>query len=464
MIRSITWPLFSRALRLAFPVAGAYLVIVLGLMVEFMIVGRELGGTAVAAVGLAGNFSLVLVLAFHALEIAAQAIIARRYGEGNLRQAGVCFNNSVVLAFGVGIPLTVVLYFVAPLLFRTAHNSVIEGLAVEYFHHRLPSIPFIIAILVFIGYFNAISRPVIPMLLYGVTLLLNAVLCYGLVAGRFGLPNLGVAGAGLAQTISSIFGFCCFLAVLARPQYRVTYQLFKFVRSWSAPVFKSVALLAAPVFVQQFFGNFGMFLFSLINARVPDGGVSLSAVTIARLIAYLTYLPSVGFGIAAATMVGQYLGAEKPREAQQSGYVCWLIGAVIMTAGGIFFVLFRHPLIKLFISASDTEMVAQTAADNYQSVAMVVTMLLIIIAIYQPLEAVNTIIGKALQGAGDTFFVMWVSVLGQWGIFLPLAYFLAIPMELGAFGTIYAFAVQLCIISLIFMFRYRGEAWRKKKL
>lgn len=464
MYHGFSKDLISRSMKLALPVAGAYLVIVLGLLAEFLIVGNHLGGKGIAAVGLAGTFSLVLVLSFHALEIAAQAIIARRYGEGNFKQAGACLDNALLLSFLLGIPLTILLYFIAPLIFGSKGADNLGPMAVEYFNHRLPSIPFVIAILVQIGFFNAISRPAIPAAVYAVVLILNAFLCYCLVGGHLGFPEMGIAGAGLSQTISVLVGFVGFIMVLLRRHFREKFGVFHFKQHLSKKVMGSLLRLAGPVFVQQFFGNFGMFLFILIVRHVPDGGVSLSAATIARQVGYLTYLPSLGFGIAAATMVGQQLGAGQPQKAAASGYVCWVMGALFMSIGGLCYILFGEALVDLFMAKGNTGGGLEDGALNYNKVMEVAIPLLVIIGIYQPLEAVNTIVGKALQGAGDTMFVMFVSVGCQWFVFLPLAWFLALPMELGAFGAIYAMAIQLSLISLVLIFKYKSGKWQHAKI
>ncbi|HMX63600.1 MAG TPA: hypothetical protein PKD58_11080, partial [Candidatus Sumerlaeota bacterium] len=84
--------------------------------------------------------------------------------------------------------------------------------------------------------------------------------------------------------------------------------------------------------------------------------------------------------------------------------------------------------------------------------------------IYQIFESVNTIIGKALQGAGATMFVMMVNVGAQWLLFLPLAWFLALRMELGAVGSQFAMAIQLAVVAMIFIFKFRSQGWRHKRL
>ncbi|MEO8377487.1 MAG: MATE family efflux transporter [Candidatus Sumerlaeota bacterium] len=456
--------LVKRALGLALPVAAAYLVIVAGLFVETIIVGRSLHGSGVAAIGLAGTFSLVLVLSFHALEIAAQAIIARRFGEGNFKAIGPCLDTALLLAFGIGVPLSIALFFLSPWIFSSAASLEVRTMALDYFHYRLPGMPFVIALLVVIGFYNAISKPKIPAFVYATVLIANGVLCYALVNGKWGAPNMGIKGAGFAQTIAAIIGFVLFVVMLTQKEMRRKFKLLSFRGVADRALVGSLLKLAAPVFVQQFLGNFGMYLFVVINSHVPDGGVSLSASTIARQIGYITYLPSLGFGIAAATLVGQRLGARQPRRAALAGFICWQAGAIFMVTVGLCFIVFWEPLVRLFISSAPHDLSHATAADDYTRVSETAKTLLLVIGVYQIFESVNTIIGKALQGAGATMFVMIVNVSMQWLLFLPLAWFLALKVGLGAIGAQFALGIQLAVIAMIFIFKYRSQSWRHKRV
>lgn len=452
------------ALHLAAPIAGAYLVLVVGLLLEFIIVGNALGGKGLAALGLAATLSLVIVLSFHAVEVAAQAIIARRSGENNRLAAGQTLDNALLISFVSGVPLVAAFYAVGPAVFG-AENPIIEALAMEYFRWRLPSIPFFIAALAIIGFFNGIGKPRYPMIVYAVILSLNATLCYVLVNGVFRWEGMGISGAGLAQTISTFCGFVLFLVLLVTKGYRARFQCLHLRKNFSLPLLRRLMKLGAPVFVQQFFGNFSMYLFMIINGKVPDGGISLAASTIARNIAYLTYLPSIGFGIAAATLVGQALGENDRAKATRGGFAAWMIGAAFMMTGGLLFIAFRFELVDVFLRTSaDNALLEQETAANPVAVANMAALLLIIVGCYQIFESANTILGKALQGAGSTFFVMCVAVAFQWVLFLPLAWFLAIPMGLGAVGSTIAFGIQLALAGSTFMGRYLGGKWQEKEV
>ncbi len=462
-LKPLSRSLVLRSLKLAVPVAAAYVIIFLGLVSEFLIVGREMGGEGLAAVGLAGTLALVLVLSFHALEIATQAIAARRFGEKNLTAAGDVLLNSLFIAFVFGVPLTIGLYFVSSTLFWNPDKPVIANLAIEYFTWRLPGIPFLIGSLVMIGFFNAISKPTVPMFIYAGILVVNVVLCFCLVGGYYGAPELGIKGAALAQTISITLGFVVFTFILLSGKIKETYIRSDFWKALDWKIMLGLGKLSWPVFVQQFFGNLGMYLFILINSYVPDGGVSLSAATISRQIGYLTYLPGLGFGIAAGTVVGQLLGAGEKAKAREGGYICWMIGALFMVTVALLFILFPQQLVRLFFSA-ESATTTGAGASNYLKIQEMAGMMLIVIALYQIFEAFNSIVGKALQGAGSTFFVMVVSVGAQWLLFLPLAWFLAIPCEAGAYGCIYAMAIQLSFVAILFLWKYQSKSWLHRNI
>lgn len=450
--------LVNQALGMAGPIAAAYLVVVAGLLVEVLIIGNEIGGLGVAAYGLAGTLSLVMVLAFHAIEIATQSIVARRYGEGNLLAAGEVLDNSLALSFAFGIPLTISLYGFGSRLFG-ASDPEVEALAIQYFLWRLPSIPFFIAALAMIGFFNAIGRPKVPMFVYAAILLLNALFCFLLVRGELGLPRMGIAGAGAAQSIAALAGFAIFLRILTHRHYRMRFRVLSFGAHLNRRIMRALMLLGAPVFIQQLLGNFGFYIFMIINGKISDEGVSLAAATIARHVGYITYLPSLGFGVAAAAMASRGLGAGKSRDAAQAVWVCWGMGAAFMVTIGVLFILFREWLAVQFLTETDSGSEAHAAA-----VAATAASLLVIVGCYQIFESLNTILGKALQGAGATIFVMITSVSFQWGVFIPLAYFLALPMGWGAQGALLAMAIQLALAGTTFLIKFSMGGWKKKRL
>lgn len=124
--------------------------------------------------------------------------------------------------------------------------------------------------------------------------------------------------------------------------------------------------------------------------------------------------------------------------------------------------LLRHPLVDQFLH-SRASTAASGAADPAR-VRELAASLLLVVGGYQLLESANTILGKALQGAGATFYVMVVSIIGQWVLFLPLAWWLALPMGLGAFGPLMAFAAQVGFTGTCFLIKFSKQGWTRKSV
>lgn len=455
-----------RALRLGLPVAGAYVVVTITLLWELHVVGKALGAKAMASVSLAANFTLVLVLAFHAIEIAGQAIIARRFGERNYQATGACLDNALVISVGTGTLLMFLFSTLGPDMFLQKDPEVAET-AFEYFRWRLLSMPFLIAVLAIIGFFNGIGKPKVPLIVYSIVLAAHCVLLYGIVGGNLGMPALGVRGAGLAHTITTVIGAVVFAIILAQPHYRREYGTFNLQKNLNPAVMKTLTVLSIPILVQQLALNSGTYVFQWVSAHVPDGGVSLAAASVAINASYITTLPGFGLGIAAATMAGHYLGARQPRRASISVVVCMFIGLVYMAIFGVLFFFGGEYFMRLFVKAPEGKDAAFTV-----SVVNLGAILFMMLGVQQLFEATNGVLSKALQGVGLTRFVMFVTVGMQWFLYLPLVYYaslhpipwLGIEKPLGAIGAYGAQFLYLALCSAVWWWKFLKGDWKETEV
>jgi MATE family multidrug resistance protein len=449
--------LLTRALKIGIPVAAANLVVAATLMIELLIVGNEVGSNAVGAVHLAATLTLVLVLAFHSIEIAGQAIVARRFGEQNYKATGACLDNALLLSGVFGLAITICLFALGPQVFF-AKDPEVTSLAFEYFRWRLPSIPMLIAVLAMIGFLNGIGKPKVPLAIYATVLLMHLFLVYGLVGGHFGFPRLEVRGAGLASTISTATGMVTFLFYLARPKMRKMYGVFNFRANLDKKIFVSLVTLGSPIFLQQLLGNASIFLFQTINSRVDDGGISLDASAIGLAFANIATLPGFGFGIAAATMAGQYLGAKKPARAELAIKTCWLLGAIYMCSLGVLYMIFGESITRQFFIRTQETGLADPA--YLEAVSMMGRKVFLVLGMYQVFDSMNTILGKALQGVGLSRFVLVANGMSQWLVFLPLAAFLTAKTPLGGLGSWIAMGIYLGLNAVMFARKFVGGEWK----
>jgi putative MATE family efflux protein len=451
-------PLMARAMKLAFPVVGSYLCVATVMGFELWTVGR-LGPEAVAAVGLGSWLFLVMLMGFHGLEIGCQTIVARRFGEKKWGQVGSVLTNSLVLAIIIGGLLTWFLWRFGPYFLRTSDPEVARH-ATWYFKIRLFSLAPLLVVLTLIGFYNGIARAHVPMYSYFVSMIVNMVLLYGMVLGKFGLPALGTSGAALASVLSSLLGLLLMVLPLVHRGMRTHFALFQ-LEHISRDMLKRIAVLSTPIFIQQLMVHIALFVFLRINASIST--VALATSSIVMTVANFSFLPALGFGIAAATMMSQNLGACNPQRASISTQICLAMALAFMVSLGIGFALGGKWIMHFYIERSATAATAD-AAIIHAEVIRLGAIVLIIIGLLQAFDALGMVFAKAMQGAGLTRYVMITETLILWGLLVPLAYVLGIVFGWGVIGTWIAYGAFLIVYGIIMLWKFRRGEWQHVRL
>ncbi len=448
MNRALAW----RAVNLALPVVAAYVCLAGVMGFEIWAVG-SLGPEAVAGVGLGSWLFIVLLMAFHALEIGCQTIVARRFGEKRWTAIGATVDNSLFLALAIGVGLTVTLHHFGP-VFLHADDPLVRDFAVSYFQLRILSLAPLLVILALIGFYNGIGKPYISLVAFGSSTVVNVVLIYALVFGHLGFHPMGVEGAAMASVISVLIGsFLMVLPLVPRP-IRSHFALFR-PRHLSLQTIRSIVRLSTPIFVQNLSVHIALFLFIRINAWV--GTVALAATNVVITVANFSYLPAVGFGVAAATLVSQSLGGRNPQRARMSALICVSLGALFMVGMGVVFIAAGRSIMEFYIERNRE--VTAASSDVQRQVIDAGTVILRAVGLVQIFDAMGLVFSKALQGAGLTRFVMYAEIFLYWAILLPATVLLGLLLKLGVFGTWGAFVLFLISYGLIMLGKFRRGDW-----
>jgi len=179
------------------------------------------------------------------------------------------------------------------------------------------------------------------------------------------------------------------------------------------------------------------------------GATAAAAHGVGVRIESLAYLPGSAFQAAAATLAGQYLGAREPRRASHAVRVTCLVGGAVMSAAGVLFFFGGEPLVRIFVNADQTEVIAVAAA------------LLKIVAFAMPPFALMSILLGALRGAGDTRFTMASTTVGFLAVRIPLAYALTKAWPLDVYGAWYAMLADICVRCALVCGRFRHGGWKR---
>jgi len=273
------------------------------------------------------------------------------------------------------------------------------------------------------------------------------ILDYGLIFGKFGLPEMGIQGAAIATAISLTLGSLVMCAMLFT-DYSVVHMKWKHLKGWSWKMFRTLVRIASPNIGEQALLQLGFIAYLRMVTELGDEAIAAHFIGV-RIEAF-SFLPGLGFGVAAATLVGQGLGARKPAFAAKSMKKCTFYGCLLMGLVGVLMFIFRYQMPLIFNPESDVRGLAAGC--------------LLIGAISQVPLAMCLILSGGLRGAGDTLSTMFVTFAGVIAVRVPLGYLLALKWGLGLQGIWLASAADWTMRSIVVMILISRGRWRRIKV
>jgi putative MATE family efflux protein len=272
----------------------------------------------------------------------------------------------------------------------------------------------------------------------GINIILDPCLIFGI--GPF--PEMGVTGAAVATTIGRGIGVIYQLWYLMNGRGRLAFQ-------YSNLRFQ---LALALRLIRISMGGIGQFLIAttswigIMRIVAIYGSGAIAAYTIALRMMEFIFLPAWGLGNAAATLVGQNLGANKPDRAEQSAWRAAKYNAIFMACAGIFIVILAEQITGLFTNQADVLRWGTTCMQ--------------ILGVGFPMYAVGMVVVQAFNGAGDTATPVILNLLCFWLIQIPLAYWLAVATPLGPNGAFIAIVVSESLLTILAVIAFRRGTWK----
>ncbi len=434
----------QRIFGLALPIIGGMLSQNVLNLVDTAMVG-SLGDAALAGVGLGGFANFLLSSFILGLSTGVQAMAARRVGEGRMHETAIPLNGGLLIALVVGVPWSALLITLAPEYFPvlTGDPAVIEQ-GVPYLQARLFAMFAMGMNFAFRGYWNAVDKSMLYMRTLISMHVINVFLNWVLIFGHLGAPALGATGAGVASAIATVFGAASYF-VLGR-SYATDGGFLHGLPKRETLV--AIARLAAPAGLQQFFFAGGMTVFLALVARMGTSELAATKVIIDLILVGI--LPGLGFGLAAASLVGQALGRAEPHDAKQWGWDVTKIAILVVGVLSIPAVLAPEWILSGFLHEASTLAIARGP--------------LRLVAACLFVDAVGMVLMNALMGAGDIKRVMYIATGFQWLIFLPLVYLIGPVLGLGLVVVFVAQVVYRSVQSLTFALMWNRGRWQSIEL
>jgi len=406
-----------------------------GIVAVFLVGG--LGAIPIAAVGLGQLLAFIATTLVSGLSVGTNVVVAQLWGARRRHDAGQAARHFL----GLSVMVSLALMACGILLNRSAMemlgaDSDVIALALPYSTLIFMVIPFTVLIQVLSSILQGTGDTKTPMYAMIVVNLLHVALAYPLIYGHWGLPTLGVKGAavavGIAETVGTLYLFLCCRSIL-RTSTHLRFDLIKTL--WR---------VGAPVSGERIVQQAGILLYAKIVLLY--GAVSYAAHQVGLSIESLSFLPGYGFAIAAATMVGQSIGAGKYTRAKLENWEANRMATTIMFVMGLVFFFFPYALLRAFTSD--------------EAVVELGTVFLKIVALLQIPLAITMVLAGSLRGAGDTHFIMWATTLGMWAMRLPIAFITGVWLELGILYVWAAMIADWTLRMALMLWRYRSERWK----
>ncbi|MBI4517408.1 MAG: MATE family efflux transporter [Deltaproteobacteria bacterium] len=427
---------------LAYPVVLQTLSDTLMQVVDSAIVGH-LGVTELGAVGFGGVWLWTLLCAFVGSATGVQTFVAQAFGAGQARQCGRWVWQALYVLLPAAVVWAVVIALAfAPLLELLGPSPELRALAAHYAQARLYGVPAVVAGVVFTSLLRGLGNTRTPLLVTIAANLLNAGLAYALVFGRFGLPTLGVAGAGAATAVANWVYALTLLVVLMRPRLARAYGTWPVRPQLEAC--RRFARTSLPIGGQWVLDMVSFALFSTIIVRMGNAPMAASQAMI-QLLA-LSFMQAYGLSIASGALVGRYVGAQELESAERSHRSAMQLGMGLAVLVAALFVAVPDLLLGIF--TRDPEVVALGRP------------LLALGALFQLLDAAGIIAGGSLRGAGDTRWPFLVQTGLAWLVRLPLVYLIAVVLGGGVVGAWFGELGYVTVLGSTWLLRFRAGAWR----
>ncbi|QNO13687.1 MATE family efflux transporter [Alkalicella caledoniensis] len=462
----------SKVINLAWPAITEMFMATLVQFVDTAMVG-QLGPIAISAISLSSSPMWLIMGIFTGVSVGTTALVARYVGANEPTKAGEVAKQSILLGALMAMVITLLTLTLGQYVPKWM-GAEPEVLPYATAYLKIMSLTFILHFVSFIvsGVLRGAGDTKTPMRINVFANILNVFGNFFLIfptrlitiGGPFNIPilgeisfptveftmwgaGLGVSGAAISTAVSRGIAGVIVLFILFSGKFIVKLRI-KEKLKFDLAIIKNILSIGLPAALERVAMSSGQLFFTRIVAGL--GTSMLAAHHLAIVAESLSYMPGNGFSMAATTLVGQSLGANKPDEAEKYGFETLKLGVIVMSLMGFIFFFFPHYLISIF--NSDPEVI------KYGS------MCLRIVAFAQPFFSSAMVLSGALRGAGDTRWPLIYAFTGMWVVRLSLAVIFVYLFDLGLMGAWLAMVADLSIRGTLIFLRFKSGKWKHIKV
>jgi len=438
----------AAVIAIAWPTLLEVFLIQLAGMVNTMMVGG-LGPWAIASVGYCNQPRMLLASVFQAFNTGSTALIARAKGAENHEEANAVMHQALMFSMCVSAALAVAGYINARtmvMLMGASEEATITGSA-QYFRVIMLTFPAHAFTLAVTASLRGIGRTRVTMIYNATANVLNVIIGFLLIRGRFGFPALGVRGAAIGLGTGQVVSMAIAFISIYQGAEILKFSFIR-VKRFDISLLRRVIKIGIPAMFEQLCIRGGNIVFVRVVASL--GTESFATHQILMNIHQMTFMNGQAFGVSASSLLGQSMGAKRPDRGKAQVQLCRRYSLFISITLALLLVTFGRQLISLY--TDDAGIIAAGAA------------LLWIVAVLQPFQSSQQVVAGALRGAGDTKAVAICIFIGLVVIRPVVSSALVFGAGLGLIGVWVALICDQGTRSLYTMLRFLSDKWKSIKV
>ncbi|MVT03952.1 FMN/FAD transporter [Enterobacter sp. 10-1] len=420
-------------------------VLLMGVVSTFLV--SWLGKEAMAGVGLADSFNMVIMSFFAAIDLGTTVVVAFSLGKRDPRRARAAARQSLAIMTLFSILLAAVIHAFGKEIINIVAGDAsaqVKDMALTYLELTVLSYPAAAIALIGSGALRGAGNTKIPLLINGGMNIINIIISSILIYGVFSWPGLGFVGAGLGLTIARYIGAVAIVWVLAvgfNPALRISLK--SYFKPLNFAIIWEVMGIGIPASIESVLFNGGKLLTQMFVAGM--GTNVIAGNFIAFSFAALINLPGNALGSASTIITGTRLGKGQIGQAERQAWHVFWLSTIILTVIAWGTAPFANLIASFYTSEED--------------VKVVVKELLWLNAFFMPIWAMSWTLPCAFKGARDVRYTMWVSMLGMWGCRVVAGYTLGIVLGMGVIGVWLGMVLDWAVRGVLFYCRMVSGRW-----
>ncbi len=437
---------FRYNLKLAAPVMMGMIGHTLVALVDNIMVG-QLGTAELAAVSLGNSFMFIAMSLGIGFSTAITPLVAEADGENNFKNGKSAFKHGLFLCTTLGIVLFLLILLAKPLMYLMNQPDEVVALAMPYLDLVAFSLVPLISFQALKQFSDGLSMTKYPMYATLIANLVNVVLNYLLIFGKFGFPQMGIVGAAVGTLVSRIVMIIFLWIFLKQKEKSTAYvtQIKLFILE--NKMLKKILALGFPSALQMFFEV------AIFTAAIWLSGIlgknPQAANQIALNLSSMTFMVAMGLSVAAMVRVGNQKGLLRFEDLRRIAISIFLLAFLIATVFALIFVVCNEILPMIYLDVNDAENLADT-----NEVIGIAAKLLIIAALFQISDAIQVTVLGALRGLQDVKIPTFITFIAYWVVGFPISYYLGLYTEYKSSGIWIGLLAGLTTSALLLYFRF----------